>query len=54
MPVATTRFQTPHAAKYVQQMCKHFAHKVTVEEVGGEGRFALPPALRARSPTRLA
>lgn len=43
MPIATTHFQTPHADKYVQQMCKHFAHKVTVEEVDGEGRFALPP-----------
>lgn len=43
MPVATARFDTRHAARYVQQMCKHFAHKVAVEQVDGEGRFALPP-----------
>lgn len=27
----STRFITPNASKYLQQMCKHFAHKTEVE-----------------------
>lgn len=25
---ATTHFTTPNASKYLQQLCKHFAHKI--------------------------
>lgn len=34
---------TPHASKYLQQLCKHFAHKVTVKYSPVEGRVAFPP-----------
>lgn len=34
----TARFATPRASRYLQQMCKHFAHKVpaTFDETHGE------------------
>lgn len=31
MPNATTTVPTGNASKYMQQLCKHFAHKVSVE-----------------------
>lgn len=39
---ATTRFQTQNAQKYLEQMSKHFAHKVEVKQSGAnaEYRFA--------------
>lgn len=42
MPAATARLQTPHAARYLGQLCKHFAHKVAVdwEEGASTGRIA--------------
>ena len=36
-------FPTAHAGKYIQQLCKHFAHKVEVSHSDTEGRAALPP-----------
>lgn len=42
MPAATTRFETANATKYLRQLCKHFAHKIAVEEDGNVGRFAMP------------
>ncbi|MAE88566.1 MULTISPECIES: DUF2218 domain-containing protein [Salipiger] len=36
-------FQTPNASKYLQQLCKHFEHKVAVVFDESEGRAALPP-----------
>lgn len=36
-------FSTPNGAKYLQQLCKHFAHKVDVEYNDTEARAALPP-----------
>ena len=38
----TGTFQTPNASKYLQQLCKHFAHKVAVEYDETQGRAALP------------
>ena len=37
--------KTEHAAKYLQQLCKHFAHKVAVEldDVKGEVAFPMGP-----------
>lgn len=35
-------FPTLHASKYLQQLCKHFAHKVAVEFDETEGSAALP------------
>lgn len=43
MPIFSTRIRTDHASKYLQQLCKHFAHKVMVEFSPGEGRVAFPP-----------
>ncbi|MGD9481024.1 UNVERIFIED_ORG: DUF2218 domain-containing protein (plasmid) [Roseateles sp. XES5] len=39
---ATTRFETENSAKYLQQLCKHFAHKVDVTygDTRGECRFS--------------
>lgn len=39
----TGTFMTPNASKYLQQLCKHFAHKVAVVFDETEGRAALPP-----------
>ena len=40
---ASTRYETVHGSKYLQQLCKHFAHKVTVSYDAETGRAALPP-----------
>ena len=39
---ATTRFETTNSEKYLQQLCKHFAHKVdvTLSDTQGECRFS--------------
>ena len=36
-------FQTEHASKYLQQLCKHFAHKIEVEYDAEKGFASLPP-----------
>lgn len=43
MPATTARFETPNADRYLGQLCKHFAHKIEVEQTGSEGRFTFPP-----------
>jgi len=44
MPLEETgNFKTPNASKYLQQLCKHFAHKVEVEYNSSQGKAALPP-----------
>ncbi len=43
MTAFSTTIKTDHAQKYLQQLCKHFAHKVTVEYSAEEGRVAFPP-----------
>lgn len=35
-------FATPNASKYMQQLCKHFAHKIEVEFDEETGKVALP------------
>lgn len=44
---ATTRFETENSARYLQQLCKHFAHKVdvTYDESNGECRFSCGTAV---------
>lgn len=42
MPVATSRFETEKASRYLQQLCKHFAHKVDCEWSETEGTADLP------------
>ncbi|WP_341863747.1 DUF2218 domain-containing protein [Gymnodinialimonas sp. 57CJ19] len=36
-------FPTAHASRYLQQLCKHFGHKVEVSYDERTGRAALPP-----------
>lgn len=43
MPTASTTIETAHARKYLQQLCKHFAHKVSVAFSPEEGRVLFPP-----------
>lgn len=50
MYVTTARYPTAHASKYLQQLCKHFAHKTEVEYDETKGHCALeagPAELRA-------
>lgn len=35
-------FQTQNASKYLQQLCKHFAHKIEVEYTATEGTAEFP------------
>lgn len=36
------KFRTPHASRYLQQLCKHFAHKVNVQFDDASGVIELP------------
>jgi hypothetical protein len=38
MPVSETTIQTATASRYLQQLCKHFAHKIAVEYDSRSGR----------------
>lgn len=40
--VATATVATPKASGYLQQLCKHFAHKVPASFDATEGRVAFP------------
>lgn len=40
---STGRFETAQGSKYLQQLCKHFAHKVAVEYDAKQGWADLPP-----------
>jgi uncharacterized protein len=42
MPTATATFRTPNASRYIQQLCKHFAVKVSAEWTETAGRADLP------------
>lgn len=42
MFITTATYPTPHGAKYIAQLCKHFGHKVEVACEGDTGRAALP------------
>lgn len=41
MPTATARVETPNASKYLQQLCKHWAHKFPVDNDAERGRIDL-------------
>jgi len=55
MPMITGHFETPNASKYLQQLCKHFAHKITVDYTPTEGRAELPvgPAVLTADTSKL-
>ncbi len=38
MPVSEARIPTPAASKYLQQLCKHWSHKFSVEFTPEKGR----------------
>lgn len=40
---ATGYFSTPKASSYLQQLCKHFAHKIEVRFDAHSAEAALPP-----------
>ncbi|MEQ9122914.1 MAG: DUF2218 domain-containing protein [Alphaproteobacteria bacterium] len=42
MPTAVSVFETERASRYLQQLCKHFAHKVPATHSETEGRAELP------------
>lgn len=42
MKTSTAHLPTEHASKYLQQLCKHFGHKVTVEFTPTSGRIDFP------------
>lgn len=42
MMTQSGRFSTPHASNYLQQLCKHFSHKVPVEYDASEGNVSFP------------
>ena len=39
MPISQARIATPLASRYLQQLCKHFAHKLPVEFDPQRGRI---------------
>ncbi|QDC08578.1 DUF2218 domain-containing protein [Oceanicola sp. D3] len=39
----TGTFSTPHGSKYLQQLCKHFAHKIETRFDDTSGECALSP-----------
>ena len=42
MATSTTRIETAFASRYLQQLCKHFAHKIPVEVSPTVGRITFP------------
>lgn len=43
MLTSSARFETPNGSRYLQQLCKHFAHKTRVEFTPQQGRAHLSP-----------
>jgi len=42
MPTSIASVPTSHGSRYLQQLCKHWAHKFEVEFTPEKGRVALP------------
>ena len=42
MPNSVATVSTPNASRYLQQLCKHFGHKVPVKFTPTEGKLSLP------------
>ncbi len=43
MLTSFARFETPNGSRYLQQLCKHFAHKTQVDFTPQQGRAQLSP-----------
>lgn len=52
MPTSHADVVTEHASRYLQQLCKHWAHKFPVEFDLNHGTIDLSPAARFSMPTR--
>lgn len=37
MPISEARVATPHGSRYLQQLCKHWSHKFTVDFTAERG-----------------
>ena len=37
MPISEARVPTPHASRYLQQLCKHWSHRFTVDFTAERG-----------------
>lgn len=42
MPISSATVPTAHASRYLQQLCRHWAHKFQVAFTAEEGRIVLP------------
>ena len=49
MTVTTARVPTAHASKYLQQLCKHWQHNLTVEFTPEAGKITFPRDARGAS-----
>lgn len=55
--ISTARYPTPNASKYVQQLAKHFAHKIEVRSDADSAAFEMEAGsvqLRAENDTFIA
>jgi uncharacterized protein len=50
MPVATARVSTANAGKYMQQLCKHWSHKLEVDLSEQRGVVKFPAAVATFEP----
>lgn len=46
---ATARLETPHGSRYLQQLCKHWAHNLAVEFTPQRGTVTFPRDARGAS-----
>ncbi|GAB5446162.1 DUF2218 domain-containing protein [Gymnodinialimonas sp.] len=55
MATQTGTFRTQRAGRYIEQLCKHFAHKVEVsyDEMRGEAALPAGPATMVAEPEML-
>lgn len=42
MNTITAKVATPNGGKYVRQLCKHWSHKLEVEQEGDSGKVVFP------------
>jgi uncharacterized protein len=47
MPTSQARIETPHAERYLGQLCKHFGHRIPVSHTAGMGRIEFPSGVCA-------
>jgi hypothetical protein len=45
----TAKVATPSGGKYIRQLCKHWSHKLEVEQEGDTGKVTFPNAVATMS-----